>query len=219
MYASSIGTSKPSNNNVQINFKHSLSQIHFKARTTTANLKVEIGAIELNNILSRAALEISPIGATLWAHGTDVEKYSIALPVTYMGISYHATDYKDVSSTTNVLMLLPQKRTAWDPINEKTADGTGPKTLTTGSYLKITCKIFTEKGSTKHFLVGSDGYTPSDWANVYVPLTINWKMGYKYTYNLAFGTGYDANGNKISGPISFTTDVSTWTDDSVTPTI
>ena len=220
MYATALNTSKPSNNsNVLLNFKHGLSQIAFKAKTGSSKLKAKIGQIELENIHASAGFMVSNSGTSLWAVGSTKSTYKAKLDHTFININYDPVNYKQISSPNNVLMLIPQTQSTWDPSTEKTKDGTGIKPTTTKPYLKIKCKIFVVNGNKKYYIIGKNGYSANSCGNVYVPISIDWKEGYKYTYNLEFGAGHDADGYPISGPIIFTTDIETWQDTSLKPTM
>jgi hypothetical protein len=55
-----------------------------------------------------------------------------------------------LTSSSDITMVIPQVLTAWDPATQciYVVDGVSTKTLTTGSYLAIDCKIFdTQTGS------------------------------------------------------------------------
>ncbi|MGL5706563.1 MAG: fimbrillin family protein [Tannerellaceae bacterium] len=205
MYAFTAALSKPaSGGNVTLPFNHALNQIHFKAKTESNNLFVDIDAngIQLCNLKNTGTLSFGA-AASLWN--------SVSGKTTFTATSAAVTDIKSsvstpISSTSDVLMLMPQSLTAWNPAGEVNATGENQ----TGAYLKINCKLYTKVGDQKvYFHGGTEAY-----AALYIPFTGTGmdKMGKKITYTLIFGGGYTDPGEPILTPITFTTEVMDWVD-------
>lgn len=210
MYASTAALSKPaSGGNVTLPFKHALNQIHFKAKTESKNLFVDIDAngIELCNINSKGTFTFPGAGGSgSWeSQGapTTFVATSIAKTINTNSESLSAIE---VSSAADVLMLMPQSLTAWNPAGKVNATGENQ----TGAYLKINCKLYTKVGDQKvYFHGGTEAY-----AALYIPFSgtgMN-DQGQKITYTLIFGGGYTDPGEPILTPITFDTTVENWVD-------
>lgn len=94
------------------------------------------------------------------------------------------TDATQLTSTTDVMMLLPQTLEAWNATDDTDSDGTE-------SYLAIKCKITHSDGTAA--IVDGTIYVPFSTAGIEYTSgteTDGWKAGYKITYNLNFGGGY-----------------------------
>ena len=203
---------------VQLDFKHVLSQVHFKVQTASQQLSGEIGAISLCNIKStgsvgyHAADDVAD-GSNAWKKvvlGTtvsddDVASYAIGMGDGSFGTAqFGAGNAKDVTAADGSLMMLPQTTVKWT-----TVDGT-PVTVAAAdaaknTYIKISCKI--KNGGT--YLVGSE----NTYGEVYIPFAASWAMGKKYIYTINIGTGtggFDVNGKPLIQPISYSVDVDEW---------
>lgn len=211
MYASTAALSKPaSGGNVTLPFKHALNQIHFKAKTESKNLFVDIDAngIELCNINSKGTFTFP--GAGGYGSWTEQNELAEFVATNENKITINTTSELlpaiEVSSAADVLMLMPQSLTAWNPAGKVNATASGQ----TGAYLKINCKLYTMVGNDKVYYHGTD----ADYAFMYVPFsgTEMAGMGKKITYTLIFGGGYTDPGEPILTPITFTTDVMEWVD-------
>lgn len=218
---------------VPLMFHPALSQIVFDAQleTNVRNFKVVIKSITLCNIFIKSTCTILSDGTPSW---TGLQRGSVTLtPGGTAGVTLETSDGVNFTtscgggllSTTKVplsngtaanhtddnIMVLPQTVIPW------ATTGSQPMALpddgTEQAYLKIVCDI-TLNG---HDLIGTD--------MVYVPLRVQtvegmasgttdtaWLAGYKYTYTLTFGLGFDAEGRLNGTPITFAVTASSdWT--------
>lgn len=202
MYATTAPMVKPSEGKVTLNFKHALNQIHFKGRTDSKNLNVEIASngIEICEINSRGILSVTN-SEQVWTQNSTKDKYVInnETPV----VINSTTEVIAISSASNVLMLIPQKVEAWSLPSNVTEQN--------NSYLKINCKIWVNNGGSDQDKVYLHG-TESTYAFMYVPFagTSMDQIGKKITYTLIFGGGYTVDGKPILTPITFDTAVTDW---------
>lgn len=205
MYAVALDKTKTTNNGVvNLQFHHILSQVMFKAKTENVkDFVVNIKNFSICNVKSDGTYKV-PASASNddnklenWNTESSSKTSYVVLkgnedtPVTTINSNTTTTD---INPTTPLLMI-PQELTKWVP-----AKITGE---TTTSYLKIDCQIL-QNGQ---YLHGENGKYPS----IYVPFGTTWEPGKRYTYTLTFGGGYDANGNPILTPITFTAQVDDWT--------
>lgn len=218
---------------VTLNFRHALSQIVYKAKNTNPNLFVEINSVSIVNVNSKGDFKFptldtntsyvdhgSSSDATIENQGTWSNLSTLStFPVTFdnkeikgngTAVDLTAennkpdTGIKEFSSL--ALLLLPQTTSAWVPST------TTPKPTdeTSKTYFKLTCKIRNVRGTAVDandvYLYGaSDAY-----ANIYIPVALNWAQGKKYVYTFTFGNGnggYDDNGDPVLVPITYTVTV------------
>ncbi|GHV10197.1 hypothetical protein FACS1894162_3080 [Bacteroidia bacterium] len=117
-------TSSPT---VQLNFKHALSRIVFKAQNQNQYKTYVITELALSNLKSKGTLNmldsLPNAGATFlhtpgaynisWKAQSDPEKYKVDLGSTNVYVPYGtgtaSTDYTDVTNASNGLMVLPQE--------------------------------------------------------------------------------------------------------------
>lgn len=153
------------------------------------------------------------VDAAIAGTGTNQKHYAAAMDFKTVG-NVTATEIEvasgstatQLTSSSNVLMLIPQTLTAWKP--EATNAGTE-------SYLAIDCKITHDDGTAP--IIDGVIYVPFDTKNIVyspgVPENL-WKAGYKITYKLNFGGGYT-----IPGPGPEPGPGTTPTPDDVIPTL
>lgn len=206
MFASTGYISNTNNGKVTLQFKHALNQIHFKAKTDSKNIHVDIddNGIQMCNILGNGDLNFNS-ASNSWDTNNSTK-------VTYTAINEGKTintinEFDDAEPITggDVLMLMPQSITPWIP---NPADSEHKATTQNNSYLKINCKLYTIVGTEKVWYNGSD----TKFAPIYIPFTGNSMelFGKKITYTLIFGGGYNDNGDPILSPITFETKVDEW---------
>lgn len=214
MFASATGQSKPTGSNaVQLNFKHALTQIHFKVATKTERLKVDIEAdgIQIHNINSVANFVLPKVETEkAWSNWSAPVNYTVtcsAITGEFVGYGTEEskTTYKPVNTTDAVLMLIPQVVNPWTPAENENM----PPQNTSGAYLSVSCKIYQDLGNDeKVYLVGED----DSFGKVYIPFSSKkddsevWNRSKKVTYNLLIGGGTTLN------PIEFETVVDNWVD-------
>ena len=210
MYASTAALSKPaSGGNVTLPFKHALNQVHFKAKTESKNLHVDIAenGIELCNINSKGTFTFpkeEAIGS--WQIQVTPTTFRATSEAKTINTNSESLSAIEVSSAADVLMLMPQSLTAWNPAGEVNSTAS----TQAGAYLKINCKLYTKVGNDKVYYHGTD----ANYAFMYVPFSGTGMdgMGKKITYTLIFGGGFTDEGQPILTPITFDTTVENWVD-------
>lgn len=213
MYATAFNYTKETNGTkVKLTFKHTLSQVIFKGKTSNSSLNAEIKSITMNNIKFSGKFSIPAElqeGSNYYARNPKASDWTLEDPVTFYdakltanSISIDNTDAKDLSKTDEPILVIPQELTPWS--TNVSIDNAKKQ-----SYLAITMKL-TQNGQ---YLIG----TESSYQTIYVPFTnvdatatTGWEPGKRYIYTLIFGGGYDKNGNPILTPITFEPSVENW---------
>lgn len=195
---------------VQMNFRHALSQIVFRARNTNPKLHVEVSGVAVGHIGSQATFTFPATGNTdpnyenhtdmgdatvlpgagIWtdAQASLLKQYEARFaPVTVgsdlTGLTLPGDNH--VNGFANAMMLIPQTVQAWDPsVKGETYNG---------AYFLVKCKLANIAGteynaSTDQTLY--DGYAA-------IPVEIDWKQGVRYIYTFVFGEG---NGGYLPNP-------------------
>ena len=208
MYAISKNQTKtPSNGGtVQMQFRHILSQVAFKARTETSNMEVKIEGIKIYNFYFSGTFTL-PV-----TDEAPTQANWKPSPLAYTKNGFTAVKGKSIDvgntdtpiSMDEPMLFIPQKLTKW------ATTAASPKTTEQAkanneSYLEISCKIKLDDS----YMFGSD----AAYGKLYVPFGANWQPGKRYIYTLVFGGGYDENGNSILTPINFTADTEAWGDE------
>ena len=203
-----ISSSSPA---VPLRFHHALTQLAFQGKLSSDfsndGLQVTVGSIKVCNVNSTGTLDlttdlIANPTATLWTTLSTPTDYPLTM-VSDEGIVLTSTA-QALTSSSDITMVIPQVLTAWDPTTQciYVVDGVSTKTLTTGSYLAIDCKIFdTQTGS---YMIGD----ATSYETIYAPFladpgdsTATWEPGIRYTYTLSFGSGYSSQGTLIGDRI------------------
>lgn len=189
MYAVTTGQSK-SDGTVNINFRHALSQVCFKAKNSTKNLEVIINSVGVGHIANEATLtypaETTAAGGTAkgtWSHPTGSTTYTVSLGEG-VTVGAEATNLTDIegSDCSKMLALLPQSQAAWS--TTASADGTYD-----GAYFIVNATLNNVADETKTQMYSGD---------IVVPVTVTWEQGYRYIYTLIFGEG--GNGGWTADP-------------------
>lgn len=197
MYAIALNQTKDQNaGKVNLQFKHILSQVVFKAKTQLENMEVEINEIKIHNFR---------MGDTYTLPKTSTEEGSWSLTGIAAGkfTVVKEQNIKVTSTVTDIseqkpMLFVPQTLNAWktNAATPKTKDEADAKHE---AYLSITCKIKQE------------GISVFD-GTLYVPFGPIWEQGKRYTYTLIFGGGYDEQGQAILQPINFEAETGDWPD-------
>ena len=194
MYAITSNQGNPGfGNNVTMQFKHTLNQIHFKGKTDSKNLNVTIAAngiqlVKLNNT-GKFTFSKNETPATAWSDVTGAETFTSVNNLVTINTATEATAAQQITDLTDVMMLIPQAVTPWD---NTTANAPASQT---GAYLAITCHIYHKEGATSVDLYGSES-TPKTLFIPFPGTNMN-LMGKRITYTLVFGGGYDEKGDPI----------------------
>lgn len=186
---------------VQLNFKHILSQVLFRAKVQYESMSVTIKEMKIHNLalggtFTFPSADVEPT-LTNWtstkthltatiknSNTTNVVANSVNTPVDIIGIN-------------NPMLVIPQTLTAWDTsISKEDAD---KDENSYQCYLEVGCKIEQNEATVYD-------------ATLYIPFGTEWQPGKRYTYTLIFGGGYDDKGKPILTPITFEPTVEPWVD-------
>jgi len=194
-----ISSSSPA---VPLRFHHALTQLAFQGKLSDAfntdGLQVTVGSIKVCNVNSTGDLDLAATTTSLWGTLSTPTDYPLTM-VSDEGIVLTSTA-QALTSSSDITMVIPQVLTAWDPTTQciYVVDGVSTKTLTTGSYLAIDCKIFDMQ--TGSYMIGD----ATSYETIYAPFeadpgnpTATWEPGIRYTYTLSFGSGYSSQGTLI----------------------
>ena len=209
MYAIAKDNTKDNTNGGKVNlqFKHILSQVVFKAKPQYDNMEVTINGIKIHNFRMGGTFTLPGDATTDPARSNwefnEFQKpngvFTVGMDTPTITVTYASTPTE--ISGSKPMLLVPQQLTAW------TTSATTPKTKTDAdaameSYLEISCKIqqsdlYLHGGATK-------------FETLYVPFGASWEPGKRYIYTLIFGGGYDNQGKPILTPIDFEANVDDW---------
>lgn len=209
MYAVTKGRNKKNNGTmpVQMNFKHILSQVVFKAKTTSSILEVDVENVKIHNFVHSGTFTL-PAGEPAMSDW----KLSPAAKGAYTVKLNAAANVKTKNAVVNLsdmnspLMLIPQKLTKWSTYSEGTAVSKLEADKAKECYLEISMKL----KQNDSYLIGS----AAEYKTVYVPFdnATGWEPGKRYIYTLIFGGGYDDQGEPILSPITFDAATADWAD-------
>ena len=207
MYAVTKGRNKENNGTmpVQMNFKHILSQVVFKAKTTSSILEVDVKSVKIHNFVHSGTFTL-PAGEPAmsnWSTSPD-EAVSIAT------VKFNAANVKTNNAVVNLsdmnspMMLIPQKLTKWSTYSAGKAVSKHEADNAKECYLEISMKL----KQNDSYLIGS----AAEYKTVYVPFdnATGWEPGKRYIYTLIFGGGYDDQGEPILSPITFDAATTNW---------
>lgn len=210
MYAVTKGRNKKNNGTmpVQMNFKHILSQVVFKAKTTSSILEVDVENVKIHNFVHSGTFTL-PAGEPAmsdWKLSPAAKgAYTVKLNAANVKTKNAVVNLSDMNSP---LMLIPQKLTKWSTYSA--AAGTAVSILEADKakecYLEISMKL----KQNDSYLIGS----AAEYKTVYVPFdnATGWEPGKRYIYTLIFGGGYDDQGEPILSPITFNAATADWAD-------
>ena len=208
VYAVAKGRNKTNNGTtpVQMKFKHILSQVVFKAKTTSSILTVDVKNIKIHNFVHGGTFKLptdEPAMSDWSLSPAAAGAYTVKLNAANVVVTNNtAVDLSDMNSP---LMMIPQQLTKWS-----TSAGTAVSKLEADNakecYLEIAMKL---KQNDSYIIGSATGYT-----TVYVPFDngTGWEPGKRYIYTLIFGGGYDDQGKPILSPITFNAATADWVD-------
>ena len=204
MYAYAENQTKTTNKGiVNLQFKHALSQVVFKAITKSSNLSVEIQSIILHHIKNELNADNLYSDWNPRASEYINNDYSLGMGGTKTVAVTDASKAVSLTASDGALMLVPQTLEPWD-------GKSGIFDNAHNSYIEIVCKITSKTSSGTVYLLGS----PTAYDSTYFPLSGTWEAGKRYVYTLQFGGGKYADGNDRFSPITFSVKVSDWAESS-----
>lgn len=194
---------------VNINFRHALSQIVFKAKNTNENLKVIVKGVKIANIKKKGDFTY-PTSATTdnvasesgsitsgtqgtWGTPTEATTFSAGMDANGVTLDGVVSTAKDLSNATGALFMIPQALTPWDPSTEGC-------NKSNNVYFLLNCQILS--GTDKNIQVWPSD-AEEDYAEIAVPAeNITWEQGKKYVYTFIFGegAGYEPGDEKDPDP-------------------
>lgn len=208
MYAVTKGRNKVNNGAtaVQMNFKHILSQVVFKAKTTSSILEVDVENVKIHNFVHGGTFTL-PEGEPAMSDWTlspvAAGAYTVKLNAANVKTKNAVVELSDMNSP---LIMIPQKLTKWS-----TSTGAAVSKLDADKakecYLEISMKL----KQNDSYLIGS----AAKYKTVYVPFDNGedgWQPGKRYIYTLIFGGGYDDQGEPMLSPITFDAATTNWVD-------
>lgn len=213
MYAVAKGRNKVNNgtNAVQMNFKHILSQVVFKAKTASSILEVDVENVKIHNFVQSGVFTL-PAGEPAekeptmsnWSTSPDEAVFTATVKLNAANVKTNNA-VVELSDMNSPLMMIPQKLTKWSTstgaaVSKHVAD------TKKECYLEISMKL----KQNDSYLIGS----ATEYKTVYVPFDngTGWEPGKRYIYTLIFGGGYDDQGEPILSPITFDAATVDWAD-------
>lgn len=207
MYAVTQGRNKGNNGAmpVQMNFKHILSQVVFKAKTTSSILEVDVDNIKIHNFVHGGTFTLpadEPAMSDWSLSPVAAGAYTVKLNAANVVTKNAVVDLSDMNSP---LMMIPQKLTKWS-----TSAGTAVSKLEADNAKECYLEILMKLKQNDSYLIGS----AAAYTTVYVPFdnATGWEPGKRYIYTLIFGGGYDDQGEPILSPITFDAATADWAD-------
>lgn len=214
MYAVAKGRNKVNNgtNAVQMNFKHILSQVVFKAKTASSILEVDVENVKIHNFVQSGVFTL-PAGEPAekeptmsnWSTSPDEAVFTATVKLNAANVKTNDA-VVDLSDMNSPMMMIPQQLTKWSTstgaaVSKHVAD------TKKECYLEISMKL----KQNDSYLIGS----AAKYKTVYVPFDNGedgWVPGKRYIYTLIFGGGYDDQGEPILSPITFDAATTNWVD-------
>jgi len=186
---------------VQLNFRHALSQVCFKAKNTSKKMQVVVKGVSvghLNNAGNFAfpnvdsddnytnhtdnADNVTLPGQGTWTNLSGNVQYDVyfdgvaVAPSNGDVVNLTCPGDNHINSFAKVLTLMPQAQAAWDP--------TKPANEYNGAYIMLNVELYNIKG---------DAYAEGDEllydGLAVVPVEINWQQGKRYIYTMTFAEG------------------------------
>ncbi len=185
---------------VDLNFRHALSQVVFKAvNNSTTGMKVTISEVVINHLNGQGTFEFPTVNTDAnYNNHTDIVNGEVNLPgqgtwtnlsgdneyttgnLGAIEVQNTPTDLTTVNHAKGAdrsLILLPQEVEAWKPETKQDA----------GAYFKMKVK-FEKDGKTIY-----DNYA-------YIPVNISWKQGVRYIYTFTFADGNNGGWTDPTNP-------------------
>lgn len=198
---------------VQMNFRHALSQIEFRAKNDNPQLHVVIEAVRVGQALQYGTYTLPKLSTVdqlidheadkdddyaaeketanrgTWSNGGGRQDYLV--PFNEVAVAYGQTKDLTISNDgtetgNNSLLLVPYM----DANQGKASIAWNPaldnNTKYNGSYIAVKCTIYNVAGA--EYVEGSDvAVLHEGWA--VIPVSFKWKQGKKYIYTINFTKG------------------------------
>lgn len=232
---------------VPLNFQHALSQIVIKALNKDAGkVKIDVAGVKLNNLVNAGTLKLPSTPTTSGVFTWPEDTWSLSSSInTYKdgGATAKKEDLTNIVTLTSAAKQLTSEPFILMPQTTAKADLTQPSV--TGAYFSVLVQVTDLTQSPNKQIYPTTNTTSNDdkyFAYVAIPVDIEWKPGYKYTYTLNFsekgigkvdpenstitdnpGDGYPSaipTGEDIlDSPVQlfFTVTVENWTDAATSP--
>ena len=214
MYAVAKGRNKVNNgtNAVQMNFKHILSQVVFKAKTASSILEVDVENVKIHNFVQSGVFTL-PAGEPAekeptmsnWSTSPDEAVFTATVKLNAANVKTNNA-VVELSDMASPLMVIPQQLKKWSTYSTGAAVSKHVADTKKECYLEISMKL----KQNDSYLIGS----ATEYKTVYVPFDngTGWEPGKRYIYTLIFGGGYDDQGEPILSPITFDAATTNWVD-------
>ena len=199
-----------------LNFRHALSQVVFKAQNKNSKIYVEIQEVQVANLNTKGTFSFptETTDVTLEDH-----KQGTAIPTTGIG-SWNGTQTTPATFTTTedfgaiavagnsqvINLTNNEAATGTDAEKEKTNINHSlivlPQTLapatinsttkpgTTGAYFKVRCTIWNVSGTqvdkTNDVILYDNKNAEGEAQYIYIPVNVAWEVGKKYIYTFVF---------------------------------
>lgn len=210
---------------VNLNFRHALSQVEFRAKNTNEKLHVIISGVTVGQVPSKGTFiypteesgnqfvdhdqnEINEAVTGTWDLEDTKANYSVAIDnLAIVKKANNTPDDLTISKDTDddntrdfskSMLLLPTSSLG---VNGTTAWDPAISGLN-GSYLAVDCEIYNIEGAT--FNSATDVKLHDGLA--VIPVSFNWAPGKKYIYTFVFGDGnggYTPTGDPVLAPVSY----------------
>lgn len=177
---------------LELNFKHILSQIQIKVKNGNENLVYNIKAVRIKSVVGKKKLTYATTTNTsTWEDIAGVNRdaqYTLTFNNAYKLDGKNTTNLTLTSADATVengggAMLIPQNVTAWD--GAKVDDNAA---YNGGTYISIYLNVKMASGNKFMYPAGAQGEQTYGWVAIPVP-AINWEEGNKYIYTLDMSTG------------------------------
>lgn len=224
---------------VALNFKHILSQIEIHAKNSDPTKEIEVLGVRLCRLGTTATFTFPTeetkqdleITRNMWNITGSLKHNYLFRAAPSTAAKTLTAEAQSIMPSDDNFMVVPQETTAWT--GGQTADGT---------YISVLCRIYSVNEGRKTLLYPeptADNDKEGMYAFTSVPVALDLKPGYKYTYTLEFfGTnggggevdpdpstqpeypdidpdpkpGKDGGDEIFSAPIKFTVTVDDWQD-------
>ena len=196
VYAYNSGAASTFTSGVPMNFQHALSQVVIKALNKDNTYEIKVAGVKLNNIKNKGLFNMGDVAtattsgvftwpADVWTLRSSYDTYLVGANDAVVTTAEAAFPPITLSSaakqlTSQPFILMPQT-TAKADLTQQTVSGAYFSIL-----VQVRYKSGEKQGKMKYPTMDTDDEAQGYYAYVAVPVDIDWKPGYKYTYTLNF---------------------------------